>query len=235
MLTVDFSRLGIRPGMRILDVGCGTGRHLGAAFRTAGIDVVGVDLNRDDLRRAAYTLHLICEEMADHGAWLITRADATNLPFDDARFDLVICSEVLEHIPDNRKAVAELVRVLKPGCDLVVSVPRYWPERICWALSDDYWHEPGGHIRIYRKDELTRMLVTAGTTCWGLDYRHALHVPYWWLKCAVGHKNESSRPVSLYRKFLEWDIIKRPLITRWLDALLNPVLSKSIVIYLKKG
>jgi SAM-dependent methyltransferase len=235
MLTVDFEKLGLRPGMSVLDAGCGSGRHLGAAYRSAGIDVVGVDLNWEDLRKARYTLHLMQGEGEGHGSWLVAQADATSLPFASDRFDAVICSEVLEHIPDNRKAIAELVRVLKPGCNLVVSVPRYWPERICWALSSEYHQEPGGHIRIYKKDELTRLLESAGTTCWGFDYRHALHAPYWWLKCAVGHKNESSRMVRLYKKFLEWDIIEAPRITRSLDAVLNPFLSKSIVIYLRKG
>ncbi len=55
------------------------------------------------------------------------QVDVTRLPFPDGAFDVVICSEVMEHIPDNRKAVSELMRVLKPGGDLVVSVPPLAP------------------------------------------------------------------------------------------------------------
>jgi 2-polyprenyl-3-methyl-5-hydroxy-6-metoxy-1,4-benzoquinol methylase len=233
MLTADFKILKIKPGDRVLDVGCGTGRHACEIFRTLGADVVGIDLNMEDLRKAALTLYLM--DGVDHGSWVISRADATKLPFRDSSFDVVICSEVLEHIPGNREAIAELVRVLKPGKDLVVSVPRFLPERICWALSSDYHNEPGGHIRIYRKRELLSLLENAGTKCWDIRYKHAFHAPYWWLKCIVGHRNDSSRSVNLYRKFLEWDIMKHPPLIGMLDKMLNPLIAKSIVFYLRKG
>ncbi len=233
MLTADFHLLGIRPGDRILDAGCGTGRHACEIFRTLGADVIGVDLNRDDLRTAAFTLGSM--EALSGGAWMISQADVTRLPFRDEAFDVVICSEVLEHIPENRAAVSELVRVLKPAKHLVVSVPRFFPERICWLLSSAYHAEPGGHIRIYTKKELLTLLESAGTRCWRIRYKHSLHVPYWWLKCIVGHKNETSRLVNLYRRFLEWDIIRHPPLTRLLEKILNPLMAKSIVLYLRKG
>jgi SAM-dependent methyltransferase len=168
------------------------------------------------------------------GRCLISRADVARLPFKNGAFSAVICSEVLEHIPDSHSAVRELVRVLRPGGELVVSVPRYLPERICWALSEAYHNEPGGHIRIYRRKELQAMLEEAGLTCLEVRYKHGLHSPYWWLKCLVGHNNEQSWPVNLYKKFLEWDIIKGPLLIRTLERLLNPFIAKSIVFYLKK-
>ena len=233
MLTADFQLLGIQPGDRVLDAGCGTGRHACEIFRTLGADVVGVDLNWKDLQKTAFLLDNM-EEARNH-SWLVSQADATRLPFRDETFDVVICSEVLEHIPANRAAVAELVRVLKPGKNMAVSVPRFFPERICWALSSDYHNEPGGHIRIYTKKELISLLEDAGTHCWRVRYKHALHAPYWWLKCLVGHKNEESRWVNLYKKFLEWDIMKHPPLTRGLDRILNPLIAKSVVLYLRKG
>ncbi len=233
MLTADFELLGIQPGDRVLDAGCGTGRHACEIFRTLGADVVGVDLNRDDLRTAAFTLGSM--EALTGGSWMISQADVTRLPFRDEAFDVVICSEVLEHVPENRAAVSELVRVLKREGVIVVSVPRFFPERVCWFLSLAYHQEPGGHIRIYTQKELLALLENAGTRCWRIRYKHSLHVPYWWLKCIVGHKNERSRLVNLYRRFLEWDIIQRPPLTRLLDKLLNPIMAKSIVFYLRKG
>jgi ubiquinone/menaquinone biosynthesis C-methylase UbiE len=166
MLTVDFQKLRLEPGDRVLDAGCGAGRHVCEAFRIKGVDVVGIDLNWDDLCKTATTLYLM--HMQDGGGQercLISRADVARLPFKDGAFDAVICSEVLEHIQDNRKAVRELIRVLKPGGELVISVPRYLPERICWALSEAYHNEPGGHIRIYKRKELQALLEAAGVTC----------------------------------------------------------------------
>ena len=235
MLTVDFQTLKLSPGDRVLDAGCGAGRHVCEAFRIKGVKVVGIDLNWEDLCKTATTLYLMHLENGNgQERCLISQADVVCLPFRDGVFDAVICSEVLEHIPDGRQAVAELVRVLRPGGKLVVSVPRYLPERICWALSTAYHNEPGGHIRIYGKRELQALLEGAGVTCRAVRYKHGLHAPYWWLKCLVGHKNERSRTVNLYKKFLEWDIIKRPSLTRVLDRMLNPFIAKSIVFYLKK-
>lgn len=232
VLTIDIHRLPLQRGMKVLDAGCGAGRHLCEAFRHPGIDVVGIDLSYDDLAKTRALLNLMSLELENQ--WLLARATITHLPFPDNVFDVVICSEVLEHIPDNLRAIKEIVRVLKPKGILAVSVPRFFPERVCWALSTAYHHEPGGHIRIYRKRELKELLEQAGTRCEDIRYRHALHAPYWWLRCAVGHKNEDHPLVKAYKKFLEWDIIKRPFITRFLDTLLNPILAKSVVYYLRK-
>jgi ubiquinone/menaquinone biosynthesis C-methylase UbiE len=233
MLTVDFKQIPLHPGMRVLDAGCGCGRHLCEAFRIPGVAVAGVDLKWKDLCKARAYLSLMAHKQ--DGRWIIARADVIKLPFADGFFDVVVCSEVLEHVTDNRTAVAELVRVLKPGGDLVITVPRFLPERICWAISADYHQEPGGHIRIFRKEVLLNLVEAMGTRCWRIRYRHGLHAPYWWLRCLVGHKNEKSPLVRAYRKFLEWDIIRRPKLTVMIDRILNPLIGKSIIFYLKKG
>jgi len=236
LLTVDFKRLDLKPGMKVLDAGCGGGRHLSEAFRAKGVHVVGIDLNREDARKALNTVRIMRHAGEDGGGgFMVLSSDITRLPFADTSFDVVICSEVLEHIPDHRQAAREILRVLKPGMSLVVSVPRYLPERICWALSEDYHTEKGGHVRIYRKKELVDMLESAGAKCLSTSFAHALHSPYWWLKCAVGHKNDNAFAVKLYHRFLVWDIMKKPKLTRTLDKILNPLIAKSIVLYLKKG
>jgi SAM-dependent methyltransferase len=233
MLTVDFNLLDLKPGDWVLDAGCGLGRHACEAYRKGSVHVMALDWNWNDLCQTGLTMYLMDEKCLS--GWYVSRADVTRLPFKEGVFDAVICSEVLEHISDSDTAVNELVRVLKPGKNLVVSVPRFLPERICWAISEDYHNEPGGHIRIYRKNELKNMLEKAGTICWNIHYRHGLHSPYWWLKCAVGHKREDSRMVNLYKKFLEWDIIAHPPVVRRLEEFLNPLIAKSIVFYLRKG
>ncbi|MDP2838710.1 MAG: hypothetical protein Q8O11_01535, partial [Syntrophales bacterium] len=103
------------------------------------------------------------------------------------------------------------------------------------AISSAYHHEPGGHVRIYKKGELLSLVEAAGTRCRRIRYRHGLHTPYWWLKCLVGHKNEAFPLVKAYRKFLEWDIIRHPKLTAMIDRILNPLIGKSVIFYLKKG
>jgi SAM-dependent methyltransferase len=235
VITVDFSRLHVKPGGRILDIGCGSGRHTCEAYRLKDVDVTGADLNLKDLTEARSRLEFH-NKLGEHGGgtWSLSAADVTRLPFADTCFDLVICSEVLEHIPNHQKAMQEIVRVLKPGRPLAVSVPRYLPERICWALSDEYFNANQGHVRIYRRTGLIQKLEREGVYFLGHHYAHSLHTPYWWLKCLVGPTRTDSALVNLYHRLLVWDMMARPRITRLLDRLLNPLLGKSLVLYFKK-
>jgi SAM-dependent methyltransferase len=159
------------------------------------------------------------------------RGNAHHLPFPDGAFDVVIASEILEHIPDDASAIAEAVRVLRPGGRLAVTVPRWWPERVCWALSDAYHQVEGGHVRIYKGHELLDRLRSARVVPVGTHHAHALHSPYWWLNCLLGEGNALSR---LYHRMLVYDIMRRPWWTRTAEHLLNPVAGKSLVIYLEK-
>ena len=233
MITVDFHDLKLKPGSLVLDAGCGGGRHLRALAKLPNLNIIGIDKSGSDLNDALTGLKNMPEALSDN--YLVSRADIKNLPFAPASFDCVICSEVLEHIPDHENALKELVRILKPQGDLVVSVPRYFSEKICWMISPAYSNEEGGHIRIYKKKKLQKMLANQGIKCWKINYKHALHVPYWWLKCVVGLKNEKNVFIRYYKKFLEWDIMCKPQIVRFIEELLNPIMGKSIVFYLKKG
>ena len=127
------------------------------------------------------------------------------------------------------------MRVLKPGGNLVVSVPRFLPEKICWILSKAYYNANGGHVRIYKRETIAALFENQGLCPLGTHFAHSLHTPYWWLKCLVGPGRKDSRPVNLYHRLLTWDIMEKPKITRMLDALLNPILGKSLVLYFKKG
>ncbi len=232
MLTIDFERLGLRAGDRVLDLGAGSGRHAFEAFRR-GARVTLVDLAASDLARAAATLTAMAAagEAPPGAAFALVRADALRLPFPDASFERVVAAEVLEHIPDDRRAIAELARVLRPAGTVAVSVPRWFPERVCWALSRAYHERPGGHVRIYRRSELRHRLQAAGIRVVGSSHAHALHVPYWWLRCLVGPDDDTHPAVRLYHRFLVWDITRRPVWVRRLERVLDPVLGKSLVLY----
>ena len=238
MLTVDFDRLGLAAGDRVLDMGCGAGRHAFEMFRRGG-DVIAFDQDGDEL---AGVLEIF-GAMRDQGEVPlgaeadIKQGDALAMPFADEEFDRIVASEVLEHIPDDETAIAELVRVLRPGGTIAVTVPRWLPERICWALSDQYHEVEGGHVRIYTGDELVGKLQAAGLEYLGKDHAHGLHSPYWWIKCAVGVDNDKHPLVKAYHEVLVWDIMKRPgysRLTRLAEKALNPLIGKSMVLYLRK-
>ncbi|MED5292972.1 MAG: methyltransferase domain-containing protein [Actinomycetota bacterium] len=237
MLTVDYDRLGAEPGDLVLDMGCGAGRH---AFETVrrGCRIVALDQDLEELVdvRNTFAAMINAGELAADVEGQPVSADALKLPFSNETFDRIICSEVLEHIPNDKGAIDELVRVLRPGGSIAVTVPAWMAEKICWRLNDEY-HAPkavGGHVRIYRKSELRSKISSAGLEPKGWGKAHSLHSPYWWLKCAVGPTNNHNRLVRAYNSFLVWDIVKRPLVTRLLDRLLNPLIGKSVVLYATK-
>jgi len=237
LLTVRFDRLGLREDDLVLDAGAGFGRH---AFEVArrGARIVALDYAMDEVVMTRNTFGAMIEdkEILEDRFIGVLRGDATRLPFASGTFDRVITSEVLEHIQADVDAIAELVRVLKTGGTFACTVPTEWPETINWRLSDEY-HAPksvGGHVRIYSATELKAKLRAAGLTVTGSHHAHALHSPYWWLKCAVGPRREDSRMVNTYKRFLEWDIVRQPRSTRLAERVLSPVLGKSLIVYGRK-
>ncbi len=235
MLTVDFARLPISPGARVLDLGCGAGRHAFEAARRGG-RVIALDTDRRELDRVAAVAAAMGEAgEIPAGASIRTAAgDATAMPFEDGAFDIVIASEVIEHIRTDQAALGEVARVLRPGGMAAVTVPAWLPERICWLLSDDYHNVPGGHVRIFTQHELETKLSRAGLRVGGHHRAHALHSPYWWLKCAVGVRDDDHPLASAYHKLLVWDIMRKPALTRLADQALNPLIGKSLIVYADK-
>jgi SAM-dependent methyltransferase len=235
VLTVDFDRLGVGTGSKVIDVGCGAGRHSFEAYRR-GADVVAFDQNATDIG----DVNTMFRGMADAGEVPASAraeavvGDARALPYPDRTFDCVIASEILEHIPADDAVIAELIRVLNVGGTLAVTVPRWLPEQVCWLLSDDYHSNEGGHIRIYRANQLREKITGRGMTFTHTHHSHALHSPFWWLKCAVGVNKSDHPAVTAYHKMLVWDMMQRPLLTRLAESTLNPLIGKSVALYFEK-
>ncbi|MGR7026494.1 class I SAM-dependent methyltransferase [Geodermatophilus sp. URMC 62] len=231
MLTVDYDLLDVRPGMTVLDLGCGEGRHAFEAHRR-GAHVVAVDWGVSEVTTTRQWLGAIAEagEAPAGARYEVVRGDLRHLPVPDASVDRVIASEVLEHIPDDARAMAEIARVLKPGGRVAVTVPRFGPERVCWALSDAYHANEGGHVRIYRGDVLRARLSVAGLVPGAQHHAHALHAPFWWLRCALGVDRDAA-VVRAYHRLLVWDLTRRPWLTRTAERLLDPLIGKSLVVY----
>ena len=235
MLTIEFEHLQVERGHRVLDLGCGAGRHTYAALER-GAHVVGVDLDGQLLKQVADMSGALIEggHVPPGASASFLQGDATRLPFADASFDRVIVSEVFEHIPDDTMAMGEVARILTPNGKAAITVPRYWPERVCWALSDEYHANEGGHVRIYRADQMVDRLKRNGLRPLRSHHAHALHAPYWWLKCASGVRDDEAPLPKLYHRLLVWQIENKPRSLDLLEKTLNPVLGKSLVIYADK-
>ena len=235
MQTVDFSHFPLEAGDKVLDLGCGEGRHVISAYIEGDVHSVGVDLSLDDLRTTLDKFADFDEPGNAAKSFGLSSANALQLPFADDTFDKVICSEVLEHIPDYEGALAEIQRVLKPGGLFCASVPRRWPEQLCWALSEEYHNTPGGHIRIFSARELRGDIEKLGFSHYHRHWAHALHVPFWWLKCMFWDRQDENWLVKQYHRLLVWDLMEQPALTRVLEKCLNPLMGKSVVMYFRKG
>ena len=235
LLTVDFDRLGLVRGERLLDLGAGRGRHLFEGMRR-GARVTALDYSAADLKDAAAVAGaMLAGGEVGIEAWAgAVNGDALQLPFADDTFDRIVVSEVLEHIWDDERAIVEIVRVLRPGGRVAATVPTRWPERVSWALNYEYHDTPGGHVRIYRQRDLERKLERAGLFLRGSHHAHAFHSPYWWLKCAYGLDNTEAAPVKRYHEFLCGLIERNPRWAARTERALNPVLGKSLVVYGEK-
>lgn len=158
-----------QPTDRILDCGCGMGFNLRALSELYQCSLVGVERNPVTLKRTRREL--------EHTRVRIVRGDALRLPFPDGTFDKILMTEVLEHIPDEAGALAEIYRVLRPGGRYVLSVPHhnypFWwdplnkvlestsgthvPSNIWWLAG--VWAD---HLRLYTPAQLHGALSRAG-------------------------------------------------------------------------
>lgn len=233
MLTFNLNRINLSANSKVLDLGCGEGRHIfGALDEYKDIYCVGLDQDIPSLDVCKEGL-VFFEEL-NTGSTIFIQGSVYNLPFEDDAFDLVICSEVLEHLDDYHAAIKEIYRVLKPKGKFLPSVPSYWPERICWALSDNYQNMPGGHVRIFKKLQVINEIIDHGFIYQNSERFHGFHSAYWWLRCLFWGNQDSNYFVRLYKKFLEYHIIQNPPWLNNLEKFINPIFGKSIAFYFEK-
>ena len=89
-------------------------------------------------------------------------------------------------------------------------------------------------MRIFKFKELKKDITSFGLTFTQRHWAHALHSPYWWLQCLFWKSKENSKIINLYHDFLVWDMMKKPLLTKILEFIFQPLIGKSVVLYFNK-
>lgn len=233
MLTFNLTKYELNESGIMLDVGCGEGRHIfGIMQEHPEMKCIGLDMDNDSLHKAEEGYEYF-KSISNVGAEFL-KGSAYSLPFLDNSLDLIVCSEVLEHLHQYNDAVKEIHRVLKPGGKFYASVPASWPEKICWALSKDYQNQPGGHLRIFNQSGLVSEIEDSGFKFLSSDRFHSIHAPYWWLRCFFWNTQDSNFVVNGYKKMLERHILKKPFFLDFIDKIFNPFLGKSFSMYFEK-
>jgi SAM-dependent methyltransferase len=149
--------LGLPRGVRILDAGCGSGRNMVELSRYGA--VTGVELSPLSVQAAR-----------ERRVGEVVAGSIADMPFDDDSFDLAVCLDVVEHLDDDRGALAELRRVVARGGKLLVTVPAYqW----LWSSHDTV----NQHRRRYTKATLLRAAADAGWSCARITYFNSLLLP----------------------------------------------------------
>ncbi len=232
--SIDPTLLDIAPTDRVIDLGCGTGRHV-LELSKSRADVIGADMSRHDLRIARYLLEIMRrrDEVRARVHWLQMAGE--RLPFRDAAFDRVICTETLEHVDDDAVLARELARVLKPGGILAISVPDEFSEKIFWRLSENYRTQVGGHVRVYARRQIVGLLRDAGLQPYAVRYRHSLETAYWLSHVTFWSEWGKQGPITrAFRRALDSTRARESRIVTALDDIGNRILPKSIVVYSRK-
>ena len=198
MLTFNFKKHELNQKGIMLDVGCGEGRHIFGIMQDYPLmKCIGLDMDKESLEKAEEGYEYF-KSISEAGAQFL-KGSAYSLPFPDESIDLIVCSEVLEHLHEYNDAVKEIHRVLKPGGKFYASVPASWPEKICWKLSKEYQNQPGGHLRIFSQSKLISEIKESGFKFLSSEKFHSIHSPYWWLRCFFWGTQDKNFLVNLYK------------------------------------
>ena len=231
MLTFNFKKYDLNEDGSMLDVGCGEGRHIfGVMQEFPKMKCIGLDMDNDSLKKAEEG-YAYFESISDAGAEFM-KGSAYSLPFSDNTFDLIVCSEVLEHVPNFEKVLKECHRILKPGAVLLISVPTYFPESLCWKYSKKYMQTPGGHIRIFKNSFLLEEFNKLKLTLFKHHREHAMHSLYWIFKAR--NNMEDSDFLRSFHELLVKQMFGQAKFSYALEKILNPFFGKSECYYLRK-
>ena len=168
LFAAEMARAGVSRDAAVLDVGTGTGSNLRMLQDLGYTRVTGLDESDEAIR--------FC---ASKGLGGVRKGDICAMPFADASFDFVLATDVIEHVDDDRRAAAEILRVLRPGGRALITVPAF---QSLWGLQDRQSH----HKRRYRKRALRNVLQAGGMRVERSYYfNYLLFVPIWLARRAI--------------------------------------------------
>ena len=228
---VSLDWLNVKPGDRVLDLGCARGEHT-IQMAQAGLHAVGADTDPallGILRQNAAKADVQCE------AWLLDVQGGIPEP---GTFDAVVCTEVLEHVPNYRLAMVEIVRALRPGGRACIAVPTAQSELILHRLHP-YYVQDSTHVNIFTKRLLITELERAGLHVLHTEGRNFEWTAFWLLhgqaQSRFDHTGTPTENEHLTRRF--WRVrhgLMRARLDEPIRRIGNRVLPKSLYVYAER-
>ena len=211
----------------VVDVGTGTGGMAMFAARQ-GAEVVATDIDEQAIER----LNNLAKGKFE-GPLRAVVSDTNPLPIADGFATKVICSEVLEHVPDPAHFVNELARIGGPGAEYLITVPDPVAENIQRSVAPPVYWAPPNHVRIFQRDEFQNLIKSVGLDISHLG-RSSFYWSVWWILFWSAKHDLSEPEGPLLRSWSKtwYTLISDPETAHVRDAL-NEFMPKSQVIVAK--
>jgi SAM-dependent methyltransferase len=205
----ELKRAGVSAEARVLDVGTGTGSNLRMLRDLGFTRVTGLDASDEAIR--------FC---AAKGLNIVRKGDICAMPFADASFDVILATDVIEHVDDDGRAASEIARVLAPHGRALITVPAF---QSLWGLQD----RKAQHKRRYRMRPLLRLLRSQGMQVErSYHFNYLLFVPIW----------TARRLIDLFGLTLDSeDQLNTPLLNRFLSLVFSLDVSTAPMLHVPFG
>jgi SAM-dependent methyltransferase len=186
----------LAPGVRVrscdtvIDVGCGDGGFIGFCARQ-GAETIFIDLDEQRLRVTEERI-----KTSPARAYRAIQSDCDPIPLADDTGDIVICTEVLEHVADPEQFLGELIRITRPGSKLVITVPDSRSEQFVGATAPPQYFQHPNHIRIFSSQEFKELICEAGLSIVSHQYMGCFWSMYWPLSWLTAEPGSAGLPID---------------------------------------
>jgi ubiquinone/menaquinone biosynthesis C-methylase UbiE len=224
----------IEPSSTVIDVGCGEGGFIGFCAQR-GAEVIFVD--RDEAK-----VNATADRIKNFGAraYRAIVSDCSPIPLEDGTGDIVLCTEVLEHVADPMVFLKEVIRVAKPGAMLLITVPDARSEKFVAATAPPSYFEKPNHIRIFHADEFRELILEAGLEIEDHQFLGCFWSVYWplsWLTAKPSFDGslpiDNPDPITVHWTRL-WQLVQQHPEGARIRNALNELLPKSQCIIARK-
>jgi SAM-dependent methyltransferase len=223
----------VKPGMQVVDVGCGDGGYANFCARM-GANITFVDIQESKVRALEERLK---DKFSGEIRGIVSECDPIPLP--DGYADVVISTEVLEHVPDPAKFLREIIRIGGPHATYVLTVPDARGENLVKTVAPDFYFQHPNHIQIFSSDDFEQLASDCGLEIIRHDYLSSFWSIFFLLKWATCGPDETLTE-NVHPATIAWtqvweEVLKHPNGDKIHDALNTALPRCQMIVARRKG